>query len=267
MNAISLGPIAFDGARFAAVLAIGVFLAATRLIGRSASKRNERWATLVVLAWILGARAGFVLKHWADYETVPLDIFRVWQGGFLASAGWGAAALVVASIALHIGLKASLPLFTSAALASAAQLAALSLHSEGAPDLPSESLLALDGDVLELVPGPPLVLNLWASWCPPCRREMPMMQDLAATQPGVDFIFANQGESASEIARFIKRAGLDADDIFRDPSSALMQELKAVGLPSTLVFNTHGQLVASHTGEISRAGLRGMILKVKKGLP
>jgi thiol-disulfide isomerase/thioredoxin len=130
--------------------------------------------------------------------------------------------------------------------------------------LPALDLIALDGSTVQLaVRDRPLVLNLWATWCPPCRREMPMLTDMAATLSEVDFVFANQGETEGQIRTFLLREGLPADGMIRDPNQRLMAELAAIGLPGTLVFDAEGRLVAAQTGEVSRAVLGRMIAKAK----
>lgn len=86
-----------------------------------------------------------------------------------------------------------------------------------------------------------------------------MMTDLAANTPGVDFVFANQGEEAGQILAFLETEGLPAEGMLRDPRSRLMAELDAIGLPATLVFDAGGRMVAAQTGEISRAALTRII--------
>lgn len=108
-----------------------------------------------------------------------------------------------------------------------------------------------------------VVLNLWATWCPPCRREMPMMTELAAQMPDTDFVFANQGEDAARIEAFLAAAGLPRTGMLRDPAMRLMTEMNAAGLPATLIFDARGALVATHMGEISRPALRQMIQNAK----
>ena len=108
------------------------------------------------------------------------------------------------------------------------------------------------------------VLNLWATWCPPCRREMPMMTELSAEVPEARFIFANQGESADQISAFLAAENLPLAGMLRDPQEHLMGRLRAVGLPSTLIFDEQDQLVAAHTGEISRSALRSLIETAKE---
>ena len=61
--------------------------------------------------------------------------------------------------------------------------------------------LAGEASALDDRKGKPFVINLWASWCPPCRREMPALIAAAKAHPEVRFVFANQGEDADTIAQ------------------------------------------------------------------
>src|SRR5690625_3510606 len=62
--------------------------------------------------------------------------------------------------------------------------------------LPDISLLTLAGQeqTLDVYQTGPVVVNLWATWCPPCRRELPVMQQTAEQNPQVNFLFVNRAE-------------------------------------------------------------------------
>jgi thiol-disulfide isomerase/thioredoxin len=105
----------------------------------------------------------------------------------------------------------------------------------------------------------PRVVNLWATWCPPCRREMPMMAELAADTEGVAFVFANQGEGKQAVRRYLASAGLSLETILIDPFSALSRFYGAPGLPATLFIDAEGILRHAHLGEISREVLQSNI--------
>lgn len=259
MNAVAIGPFVFDAGRLAAVLAL---LAFSLLAGLLARKRAgvEAWASWTVLGWLIGARIGFVALNRGDFAGQPLDALRVWQGGFDARAGWVAAAAVLALALWRAGRKVALPLAVAGLVIGLGHQAALRAMPAPVADLPPVTLMALDGRPVQLAGRDrPVVLNLWATWCPPCRREMPMMTQLAAERPGTDFVFANQGEDEATIRAFLHAEGLPHDDMLRDPSGRLMERLGAVGMPTTMVFDARGAVIGSHTGEISRAALRAMI--------
>ncbi|SHM02823.1 Thiol-disulfide isomerase or thioredoxin [Paracoccus solventivorans] len=260
MNAVSIGPLVFDGARFAAVAGLFLFAAATEIAARLQHRDAAQWTGIALLAWILGARAGFVAANWPSFATHPLDALRLWQGGFLPAAGWAAGAAVLLLALLRRQRAAALQLAVGGVAALVAHQAATAALTRPAVDLPVMQLIALDGSAVQLAGRDrPLVLNLWATWCPPCRREMPMMTQLAATTPGADFVFANQGEDTAQIHHFLQAENLPATGMVRDPQHRLMAALDTVGLPATLVFDARGGLVAAHTGEISRAALTRMI--------
>ncbi|MBN0545244.1 TlpA family protein disulfide reductase, partial [Pseudomonas aeruginosa] len=84
--------------------------------------------------------------------------------------------------------------------------------------LPELSLRNAAGESVQLADfrGRPLVINLWASWCPPCRREMPVLQQAQAENPDVVFLFANQGESAETVRHFLQGENLRLDNLLFD---------------------------------------------------
>ncbi|MCJ1900535.1 MULTISPECIES: TlpA disulfide reductase family protein [Paracoccus] len=260
MNAISIGPLVFDGARFAAVVALLLFFAVIEIAARLQKGDAGRWAGIAVLAWIVGARVGFVIANWPAFAAHPLDALKLWQGGFLPVAGWVGGIAVLSLALLRRVRGAALPLVLGGAAALAGHQAVIAALPRPSVTIPDMQLIALDGGGVQLAGRErPMVLNLWATWCPPCRREMPMMTDLAANTPGVEFVFANQGEEAARIMAFLRDENLPREGMIRDPHGRLMEALGAVGLPSTLVFDAKGRLVAAQTGEISRAALARMI--------
>src|SRR5690606_29588514 len=81
----------------------------------------------------------------------------------------------------------------------------LSLLQRAAPPLPDVAAATLDGAPVRLSDraSKPVVLNLWATWCPPCRREMPVFADAVERYPGVDIVLLNQGEDAATVRNFL----------------------------------------------------------------
>ena len=105
MNAFSIGPLVLDGGRFGGVAALLLFLLVAEITSRRQGSRlageGSKWAGIGLVAWILAARVGFVVANWPEYAARPLDILRVWQGGFLASAGWAAGSAVLLIVLLR----------------------------------------------------------------------------------------------------------------------------------------------------------------------
>ena len=100
----------------------------------------------------------------------------------------------------------------------------------------------------------PVVINLWASWCPPCWREMPMMADVAANTNYARLVFVNQGEGAEVIRRFLETENLELDQCSTlwANSGATMRCLACPRM-----------LQSVHMGEISREGLLEGIQKLR----
>lgn len=268
MNAISIGPLVFDGARLAGVAAMVLFLLAAEItarVQRRPGAEAARWAGYALLAWIIGARIGFVIGNWEDFVVRPQDALKLWQGGFAPRAGWAAGIAVFLVTLLRNRTAVVKPLIFGGTLAFMAHQVIGIASPRPAVILPAMDLIGLNGGSEQLDGrGKPMVLNLWATWCPPCRREMPMMVDLAADTSDVDFVFANQGEGPDQVLAFLLGENLPFDGMVLDPRQRLMAQLRAIGLPSTLVFDAGGELVAAQTGEVSRAALTEMIEKAMK---
>jgi len=60
------------------------------------------------------------------------------------------------------------------------------------------------------------VVNLWASWCPPCRHEMPVLQQAQAANTDVNFVFVNQGETPGTIRSYMDRRALTLRNVLVD---------------------------------------------------
>ncbi|NLC01196.1 MAG: TlpA family protein disulfide reductase, partial [Pseudomonas formosensis] len=104
--------------------------------------------------------------------------------------------------------------------------------------------------------GRPTVVNLWATWCPPCRREMPVFEQAQSEFPDVNIVMVNQGESAEQAQAFLTGQGLTLSNVLLDPFSRAMNATGARALPTTLFFDAEGELVNSHMGELTMASFK-----------
>jgi thiol-disulfide isomerase/thioredoxin len=99
--------------------------------------------------------------------------------------------------------------------------------------------------------GQVVVLNLWATWCAPCRREMPSLDRLQAKYAGqglqVVALSIDRGELA-QIEAFYAEVGIQHLAIYRDPKAAVSRALGAFGLPTTVVFDQQGREVGRLLG-------------------
>jgi thiol-disulfide isomerase/thioredoxin len=130
-------------------------------------------------------------------------------------------------------------------------------RTDATPTLPDLTLARVAGGDLDLatLEGRPVVLNLWATWCGPCRRELPRMAELAATYPEVAFVFAAQREDEAKVARFLNDHGFELELVVLDDRGQLADRFRSPGLPTTLFFDADRQLMQAHLGEISTVQL------------
>lgn len=103
--------------------------------------------------------------------------------------------------------------------------------------------------------GKPTVINLWATWCPPCRREMPVLEQAQKKHQDVNFVFINQGEQAEQILAFLEEQGLDLSNLWLDSNGLSGQAIHSKGLPSTIFIDSSGQIKNTRLGELSAASL------------
>ncbi|GGH48975.1 redoxin family protein [Frigidibacter albus] len=264
---IALGPFVLSAERFSAWIGIFVFLMTVALLTRRHGPLADRRATRAVVLGVVAARLAFVLANLPVFLSDPLSVLYIWQGGYLSLAGVAVAALLLALDLRRLPGQAA-PMLVAALLAGAAWNTARLLSPDpAASQLPAGAFAALDGSPAGFVPGQPVVVNLWASWCPPCRREMPMMTEVAASETGVQMVFLNQGEGEAVIRRFLTRDGLPDRGMWLDPGQAMQAEFGIPGLPATLFFDAAGQLHHLHVGEISRAALLSRMGQIQDKAP
>ena len=97
-----------------------------------------------------------------------------------------------------------------------------------------------------------VLVNFWATWCEPCREEMPSMQRLEQRFTGRPFtiLAVNVGEGEARIQEFLDKSALQLT-VLRDHSSVAMKAWRARGLPASYVVGADGRVRYSHTGELN----------------
>jgi cytochrome c biogenesis protein CcmG, thiol:disulfide interchange protein DsbE len=123
---------------------------------------------------------------------------------------------------------------------------------------PQLALTDLQGNPVSLdtTRGKVVLVNNWATWCPPCKAEMPELQAYykAHNRQGFVVIAIESGEPASEVADFVQLLGLTFP-VWLDPKGAALDSFKNSDLPSSYVIDRQGSLRMSWTGSINQATL------------
>ena len=267
---LSLGPFAIP-LRF---LAIGACLAAAILVARVPLRRHrrlrgvitERLANVVVIfiaAWKLTP----VILHPLDLFHDPLSLLMGAPGiaglvvGAVAASAYAALALVRPRRLRRAGL---LPLLLFAAVVAAGVgMAAVGAHSAPpGPLAPAFSLPTLNGHSVSLMSlrGRVVVVNFWATWCPPCRAELPALADFARRQGAMGAVLLPVNLTSLEtseraVRAFVKNYGLGAD-VLLDRTGAVAQAWDVRAYPSTFVVDPEGRVSAKRTGAVDPAWLR-----------
>ena len=258
LGGLQLGPLVLAWARLFALLAAATALAAAGWLALRVDRGLAGWGWGLVLAAAVAGRLGHVAMNWPAYAAEPWAIPAFWQGGFLplaAVAGGLAFALWRFRGSRRRQALAQVPLAAALGVWLALGAGQAWLAPGADVRLAREPRTTLAGPAPLAAAGTPAVVNLWASWCPPCRREMPRLAQAAADHPGVAFAFVNQGEAREAVAAFSERFGLAPGRVFLDRQRRLAERFGTVGLPATLFFDASGRLVGAHVGEISRAAL------------
>ena len=261
MLSVSLGPLVMSVQRGLFVFAMLVALTVAVYLARQ-RRVPVADAVFSVIGWgVIGARLVFVVRYADLYLAEPLSVLDIRDGGFDPVGGLLAAALCAGWL---MSRRRPLRRPLSFALAAGAgswlvASAAFMLLENSAREMPPAPLTTMSGAATSLPArhdGRPMVVNLWATWCPPCRREMPVLEAAQQAHPQVQFVFVNQREPVWTVQQFLTGQKLRLSNVLLDPQGALGAHVGSSALPTTLFYDADGNLVDSHLGEVSAATLQ-----------
>ena len=269
--AISVGPFAVPTSALVLLICGVVAVAVGHLVGRRQQAGIGGTVVDMLLAAALAARLAFVVQWFDNYRSAPWSLLDIRDGGYTPWAGL----LAAAAVALWRGWRRAAlrkPLLLGLLAGAMGWFTAPGLlRLGGGPPLAELAAIALitpQGQavsLLDLAAGKPMVINLWATWCPPCRREMPVLAAAQQQLAGVSFVFVNQGEDGDTQQRYLDAAQLVLHNALRDPERALGQKFGSTALPTTLFYDASGGLVDAHLGALSAASLASKLQQL--GVP
>lgn len=269
MLSLNLGPINLPIVTLFTMLFLFIFYGLTHLYTKSQVDLKQAKDKIfnAVLAGLVVARITFVISMWEIYQQDFMSIVDIRDGGFNNFSGWFAGIIY-----LIMSAKGSRELVTAYVRSASISFIVMLPFVLGNALLPNErtitDFIVFDetGAEVSLVEfeGKPTVINFWASWCPPCIREMPILEAAQKENSEYNFVFLNQQEGPSKVVDFLAREKLSLNNVYFDLTGAAAIKMGSFALPTTLFFDETGKLVSSHMGELSKASLSYYLNKFKK---
>jgi thiol-disulfide isomerase/thioredoxin len=134
---------------------------------------------------------------------------------------------------------------------------------EAAPDF---TLPNLRGEPVGLAAqrGHPVLINFWATWCPPCRAEMPDLDDVAreSAGSGLTVLAVNLQEEPLTIAAYLRTLGVGGVTPLTDTSGALFRQYRISGLPTTVAVGRDGVVREIHIGPLTKRGIETRVARI-----
>lgn len=256
MTAMAIGPFLIPGDRLTVLIGGAFLIGAGALLGWLVDRRIGDWSISLLPIVIVAARLGYVASFPESFWREPLRIFAIWDGGMTWWAGLVAGVAFTLSRFRGFRLR-SWTLGTLAATLFVWNVAWQLVAVTPAIAAPETTLPTLTGEQKSLkdFAGRATVVNLWATWCPPCRKEMPMLVEAAGQRRDMNFVFANQGEGPTQILSYITSSGLKIDNLLLDQFRTLSQHYSIQGYPATVFLDAEGVVRKIHYGEITREAL------------
>ncbi|WP_426177588.1 prolipoprotein diacylglyceryl transferase family protein [Massilia sp. TWR1-2-2] len=268
MGTVAIGPMSFSVDVLAMLASILLATTVGNRVARARGAHADALLWMSIACALLAARAAYVLRYSDAYLVHPSSILDLRDGGWI---GWvGVTAGVAVATWLGWRRPAQRPALAAATAAGLALWTGVALIAALQPKLevgiPAVELTTLRGEPTQLQTfgGKPLVVNLWASWCPPCRREMPLLRDAQLRHAEVNFVFVNQMESSAAVRRYLEASHIELDNVLLDQHSALSLAIRSQALPATLFFDARGRLVERRLGELSAASLAQRLARIVK---
>jgi cytochrome c biogenesis protein CcmG/thiol:disulfide interchange protein DsbE len=159
------------------------------------------------------------------------------------------------------GVAAVVVVIVAATLAGQVDSSSVSVKESGsAPGFVLENVRPGEPPVsLEKLRGKPLVLNFWASWCGPCRREMPGFEAVhQRVQDRIRFVGVDNQDFRNSALDLLRQTGVSYPSGF-DPKGNVASQYGLIGMPTTVFISRDGRLLERRTGEMNQGQLEETI--------
>ncbi|MGR3978256.1 TlpA family protein disulfide reductase [Acinetobacter sp. 1207_04] len=268
---IHLGPIMFPWGLAIPIIALVLSLLLGKFLFPKFKITTAQWQEFkdsiwnAVLIALLSARVSFILFHLDSYLAHPMEIIKIQDKGFHLYTGIVVAFAWIIWKNKPLSKKFLAILLLSFSMLNLGGFALLDQVQMKYQQYPDFNLQTLNQQPIALsqFTGKPTVINLWATWCPPCRREMPVLLEAQKNHPDVEFVLINQGEDATTIEKYLQNHAQGLSNVLLDPQGQTAEKTGMFGLPSTLFFDAQGKLIASHMGELTHASLNQKIKQIR----
>lgn len=278
-----LGPVALNAPVLIFIVLYALLLWAMRLLAPRFQGQYGDLRQIVdisLLAGVIAARLYFVLDFWPSFAPKPWTILFFWQGGFTLWAGIAGAVMMAAVLIVwrfkHMWKRYSIAISVYAIALMAGYQGVGWMLAQQSPQaditqtaVPAFQLATVAGEPItwQQLQGKPTVINFWATWCPPCVREMPLLAD--ATQEyakqGVQILAINVGERSELVANFLNEHNLNMRVLVDGVHSteSVFQVVDGRVMPTTLFVNRAGIIQSVRVGELSAATLAQGIREIQ----
>lgn len=143
-------------------------------------------------------------------------------------------------------------------IVAAGLLVSLLFRSDPPADAPRLELTLFDGTEFVLADAArPAIVNFWASWCVPCRREIPALIEFQRDHPELLVVGVATDDTLTAAQAFAAEMGIDYP-VGLDESGAIAAAFGVPGLPVTVAVDEEGRIVRKALGEIDAANLEAM---------
>ncbi|HVD52465.1 MAG TPA: TlpA disulfide reductase family protein [Candidatus Udaeobacter sp.] len=180
------------------------------------------------------------------------------------------AAIIISAIALASLAALLWPLLNKPATVTDAGVIRAQIAADGAAGrigatAPDFEWTGLDGQALRLSSyrGKVVVVNFWATWCAPCREEMPALQRVAASEPNVVVLEVDLMEPGDKARSFLDSLGLDRLQPVLDSDGATTRRFGVLTLPSTFFVDKDGVIRHLELRQMTEAMIRTGIQKAR----